>query len=86
MARTTTHREKLECRRATNFIFAQFRNDFARVGKAAGVSEKTAKKWFLKGAISQIHVADLLDTPEVNNQLRKHQVRPDITSWEPKRK
>jgi hypothetical protein len=82
MARVATQQEKRECRRATNFIFAQFNNNFVRVAKACGVSEKTARGWYNKGVIGQMHVETILDTDEVNNQLKKKQVRPDISHWQ----
>lgn len=66
---------------ATNFVFARFGNHMGNVAKAACVSRETAKKWYKQGFISQTSVQKLLDSPEVNNAIKKKDCRPDIESW-----
>lgn len=81
MNKWATKADKLKARVSTNYIFYCFSNNFARVAEAAGVTKKTAAKWFRQGYISREHVQRLIDTPNVDGALKKKDCRPDIESW-----
>lgn len=81
MNKWATKSDRYKAKMVTYNVFAKFRNNFNRVAEVAGVTRKTAVKWHKQGYISQTHVQKLLDSPEVDNSIKKQDCRPDIESW-----
>lgn len=81
MNRYTPKPDRYKAKMATYYVFSKFGSNFDKVAHAAGVTRKTAVKWHKQGYISQTHVQRLLDSPEVNNSIKKQDCRPDIESW-----